>query len=103
MKTFIKEYKPISILTYVDISKFTGNSYTRLGFKPTKEEPITEPNYVWVKEGTNNYLTRYQTQKHKLVREGLGTSEQTEDEIMRQLGYLRIYDSGNLKMEWISD
>lgn len=99
---FIKEYKPISILTYVDISKFTGNSYTRLGFKPTKEEPITEPNYVWVKEGTNNYLTRYQTQKHKLVREGLGTSEQTEDEIMRQLGYSRIYDSGNLKMEWIS-
>lgn len=97
---FIKEYSPTSILTYVDISKFTGSSYVKVGFKPVSGKFITEPNYVWVKEGTNNYLTRYQTQKHKLIKQGLGTKEQTEDEIMRQLGYFKVYDSGNLKMEW---
>ena len=45
-------------------------------------------------------LTRYQTQKHKLLEQGLGTSEQTEDEIMYGAGYIKVYDCGNLKLEW---
>lgn len=96
---FIREYNPQSILTYVDISKFTGNVYTRLGFKPVGKG-ITEPNYVWVLEGNNKVCTRYQTQKSKLVANNLGTESETEDEIMSRLCYIKIYDSGNLKLEW---
>jgi hypothetical protein len=100
-KYFIKRYNPQSIITYCDISKFTGNSYIRLGFKPIQPEPITKPNYVWWNAVENTILTRYQTQKHKLIEKGLGTENQTEEEIMHSLQYYRIYDSGNIRLEWV--
>ena len=98
---FIRNINPNSIITYVDISKFTGNIYTKLGFKPIQPNPITEPNYVWVHLKKNTVLSRYQVMKHKLVKHGLGTEDQTEDEIMKNLGFVKIYNSGNLKLEWL--
>jgi very-short-patch-repair endonuclease len=94
---FKKTYNPTSIITYSDITKFTGNCYLKLGFKV---ESITEPNYVWVEDSTNKVLPRYQTQKHKLIKAGLGEETQTEDEIMNSLGYLKVYNSGNIKLYW---
>lgn len=102
MNYFMEKYSPKSIITYCDISKFTGNSYLKIGFKPCVDKPLSEPNYVWVYL-CNTYcevLSRYQTQKHKLVELGLGDKSQTEDEIMEELGYLKIYDSGNIRLEW---
>ena len=61
---------------------------------------ITEPNYVWVSPDKATVLSRYQCQKHKLLVYGLGGCDETEDEIMRNLGFLRVYDSGNLRLEW---
>ena len=100
---FLKTFNPQSIITYVDISKFTGNVYSRLGFKPIQPNPITEPNYVWVQPNKGLILSRYKTQKHKLIELGIGTEEQTEDDIMNELGFLKIYDSGNLKLEWLAN
>ena len=99
-KYFIENYNPENIITYCDLSKFTGAVYDRIGFTLVKNEEITEPNYVWVHSKKNTKLTRYQTQKHKLVEQGFGTIEQTEDEIMKSLGFLKIYDCGNFKFEW---
>lgn len=99
-KYFLKNYNPKSIITYVDISKFTGNVYTRLGFKPIQPNPITEPNYVWVCTDNNTLLSRYQTKKHILIERGIGREDQTEDEIMSGIGYIKIYNSGNLKLSW---
>lgn len=96
-KYFIDKYNPTSIVTYSDISKFTGNIYTKLGFEADK---ITSPNYVWVSDDLKDVLTRYQTQKHKLIEKGLGTEEQTEDEIMYNLNFLKIYDCGNIRLIW---
>lgn len=96
-KTFIKDYNPSSIITYCDIGKFTGNSYTRINFKVTQDS-LTRPNYVWVKPDTNEVLQRYQTQKHKLIANGFGTESDTEDSIMEQLGFLKIYDAGNIRL-----
>jgi hypothetical protein len=93
----MEKYNPSSIISYCDISKFTGNSYLRLGFKLAK---ITEPNYKWVSLETNDVKARYQTQKHVLVEKGLGTEDQTEIEIMHDLGYVKIYDCGNIRFEW---
>lgn len=98
-KYFIDNYNPGSIISYCDISKFTGNIYLKLGFK-SEVAWITRPNYKWVNSYTNDVLSRYQTQKHKLLEKGLGTPDQTEDEIMEDLGYLKIYDAGNLKFIW---
>ena len=91
---------PQSIITYSDISKFTGNVYTRLKFKPIQPNPITEPNYIWVDKKTGSVLTRYKTQKHKLLEFGIGNIEQTENEIMLEQGYYKIYNSGNIKLEY---
>lgn len=98
-KYFTENYKPNSIVSYCDISKFSGNVYTKLGFK-TQLSFITKPSYVWV----NNHigvLHRYQTQKSELIKAGLGNNGHTEDEIMKNLGYFKIYNSGNLKFVWL--
>ena len=96
---FIKTYKPKSIMTYVDISKFMAGSYLAVGFTMCKPG-VTVPGYVWV-NNDNKVIPRYKTQKKKLIELGLGTVEQTEDEIMRSLGYNKIYDCGNFKLEMI--
>lgn len=99
-KQFINDYKPSSIVSYCDISKFNGGVYSRLGFKTTIDS-ITDPNYVWA-DKRNNMLPRYRTMKHKLLEQGLGTPDMTENQIMESLGYFKVYDCGNLKFIWNS-
>ena len=99
-KHFKDRYKPDSIITYTDFSKFNGKIYTRIGFKYIQQNPVTEPNYVWINEKNNLVLTRYKTQKQKLLKLGLGTEDQSETEIMRSNGYIQIFDCGNIKLEW---
>lgn len=95
---FVNKYDPYSVITYSDIAKFTGNVYTKIGFEPIQPNPITEPNYIW-SDGENT-ISRYQTQKHKLIEQGLGTENQTEDDIMHNRGFFKVYDSGNIKLSW---
>lgn len=99
-KYFITRYNPKSIITYCDLSKFTGDVYKRLGFS---ELGITEPNYVWVSRDNKDVLSRYMTQKKKLVELGFGYMDQTENDIMHNLGYHKVYDCGNAKYEWKSE
>lgn len=94
---FVEKYNPSTVSTYSDISKFTGNIYTKLRFRVTE---FTQPTYVWVDTNTNHVLSRYQTQKDKLIENKWGTADQTENEIMENNGYLKIYNSGNLKLVW---
>lgn len=96
---FLNKYSPKSIISYCELTKFTGNTYLNLGFK-TNAAWITKPNYVWVNTRLGEVLTRYQTQKHKLVELGLGTNDETEDSIMSNNGYIKIYNSGNIKFIW---
>ena len=96
-KYFEGHYKFNSIASYIDISKFTGNSYLRVGFK-TEPNPITEPNYKWVEPYNNLVLSRYQTQKRRLVNDGFGNSNESEADIMHNNGFYKIYDSGNLRL-----
>lgn len=94
-KYFIDRYLNDSVLTYCNLSKFTGDSYKSLGFKHVG---VTDPNYVWVSQ--YDVKTRYQCQKKRLVELGLGSDSETESVIMTRLGYNKIYDSGNLKLEY---
>ena len=73
----------------------SGEVYKKLGFK---EVGLTEPGYVWVKNNSNEVLTRYQTQVKKLKLLGF---EGTEDEIMSSQNFFKIYNSGNLIYEYI--
>ena len=38
--------------------------------------------------------------KKNLLLDGFGKQDETEDQIMNRLGYVKIYDSGNLKYIW---
>lgn len=95
---FINENNPQSVQTYASLDKFDGSVYSRLGF--TKTSKPTAPGYVWVQDNTYKTLTRYQTMKKDLVEKGLGTEDQTEDEIMYGLGYYKVYNAGNLNYMW---
>ena len=93
-KYFLNKYDAKSILSYADLSKFTGLIYKKLGFTL---EGITEPDYVWFNVKNYDVLSRYQTQKHKLIKAGLGNEDDTEYSIMSKLDYTRIFNSGNLR------
>ena len=98
-KAFVDSHKPKNIVSYCDISKFTGGVYTKLKFIITKDG-ILRPNYVWVDAKTNRVVTRYQAQKHKLIESGLGELGDTEKDIMENLGFIKVYDCGNLRFTW---
>lgn len=97
---FKNRYNPESVISYCDISKFQGEVYSRLGFK---NDGLTPPNYKWVMPVTHEVISRYKAQKHKLVEKSLGNLSETEAIIMHRLGYVRVYDCGNLRFIWSRD
>lgn len=102
-KHFLNTYKPKQILTYSDISKFTGGVYKQMGMRVIQDTPMTVPNYVWVRPQDSSFLSRYQTTKQKLIDSGLGSDDQTENDIMTWSGYVKVYDCGQLKYEYINE
>jgi hypothetical protein len=98
LATFITEYKPISITTYADV-RWTPNPlkciYSEAEFKYIH---TSVPNYWY----TNDHIKRLHRagfQKHKLVEQYPEYSSLTENEIMKKIGYSRIWDCGNHKFE----
>jgi hypothetical protein len=87
-KYFINNYDFDYIVSYADISIFSGELYKKLGFK---SEGLSEPNYFWVVDGKRKH--RYNYSKRKLVNAGYDSTS-TESEIMHSLGYYRIYSTG---------
>lgn len=96
-KSFIKEYNPIFVSTYSSNDYFTGHIYEELGFELKK---ITQPGYFYFRK-IGDILSREKCQKHKLVKMGYN-SEKSERQIMSELGYVRVYNSGNKYFEWIA-
>ena len=99
---FIKELQPEKIITYCDI-RWNGlnsndNIYTKNSFQLVSQTP---PNYWYVK--TNNFIERkhrYNYRKSNLVKQGFDINK-TEQEIMFENGYDRIWDCGSFKYELI--
>lgn len=89
---FTKNNKFEQIFTYCDRDYFTGKVYENLGMILISK---TEPNYRYYNRGYES-LSRQQCQKHKLIKLGFDPSK-SEREIMKERGFLRVYNSGNLK------
>ena len=96
-KYFLDTVNPSSVVTYADLSKFSGAVYKRLGFEFVS---ITDPEYVWYNPSSKQILNRYKTQKKDLVASGMGSEHESEAEIMQKNGWVRIYDCGNAKFIW---
>lgn len=91
-KYFIRNYEYNNIVSYADISLFNGYIYREIGFY---SKGISKPNYFWVgNDGIRKH--RYNFSKRKLVSKGYDINK-TEVEIMHELGYYRIYSTGQEK------
>ena len=96
-KAFLTKYKPVSIISYCDFSKFTGSVYERLGFK--QKGKIT-PSKHWSKNSehiTDNLLRQRGYDQLFNTNYGKGTSN---EELMLENGWLPIYDCGQVTYTW---
>lgn len=91
LKYFIKEHNPQTIISYSDNQYSVGNLYKKLGFILEKENKV---GYWYYDPIQKKYFHRYKFAKHRLVKEGFDPSK-TENEIMKNRGFLRIYDCGS--------
>lgn len=98
-KYFVEKYNPKSVLSYCDVSKFTGKVYERLdGFKLKQQ---TKPQKVWSKNKqkiTDNLLRMRGYDQLFNTNYGKGTDN---EELMLENGWLPIYDCGQKVFEYI--
>ena len=91
LKHFARLYNPKTIVTFADLSVSNGGVYEKMGFK---KEYVVPPTYYWAINGVR--YPRYRFQKSNLV-ECVEHPELTEDEIMRNRGYVKCWDAGKIK------
>jgi len=93
-QAFIDRWNPHQIISYSDRRWNTGRVYEKIGMiKGT----TTQPNYWYIMGDKREYRFKYR--KDQLVKQG-HDQNLTEKEIMKSLGYLRIWDCGHDKWIW---
>lgn len=103
-KNFIKEHNPNSVKSFADrrwTINETNNLYIQLGFE---FDSYTPPSYTYYKPKVHRYqrFHKFGFRKKVLLKkhpEEL-TPEMTETEMVKKLGYDRIWDCGLIKYIW---
>lgn len=92
---FIKNLNPKEIITFADKRYSYGDLYYKLGFNKVKD--VDESYYVFHK---NEYIRKHRFfyNKKKLIQMGYD-SNKTENEILKENNFLKIYDSGKIKFK----
>jgi hypothetical protein len=91
---FVKIKNPQKIISFCDKRYGTGKLYKKLNFNFLYD---TNVNYFYIKHGRR--YNRFSFRKDVLVNKGHDKNK-TEKDIMKELGYNRIYDCGSMKFEW---
>lgn len=85
LKFYLREFKPSKIISYADYDFSNGNVYQKTGFKLIKHTCF---GFFWIKG-----MERYSRQSlWKLTK-----NKKNPDSYLRELGYTKIWNSGNLK------
>ena len=92
-KYFLNNYNYDIILSYSDNSIFKGNLYEKLGFL---NDGQTSLNYYWT--DLNKRYHRFNFNKKRLIKMGYDKLK-TEEEIMKELGYFKIWSCGQTR--WV--
>lgn len=95
LRMFIKDINPIRIKSFSDRSIHNGKVYENIGFTKIGE---SDPNYHWIVHGLRK--NRFLYRKDILVRKG-HDKNMTENEIMKSLGYYRVFDCGSSIYEMV--
>jgi len=87
------------IVSYCDISHFSGDLYKNLGFT---EEGYSSPSYSYFHiSNVNKIFSRQQFQKHKLEKLLMNyDADLTEKQNAEENGFYRLYNCGNLKFRY---
>lgn len=96
---FINTYKPASIISYCDESKFSGNTYLKLKFKLLR---TSRPSRHWYNPKTKQHFTDNFV-RQRGVDQLLGTDygKGTSNEILLlDHGFVEIYDCGQATYIW---
>ena len=99
LKHFTKTYSPTKIITYANRNWSPSDEYcfySKVGFNYIG---TTKPNYSYTKKYEFREH-RFNYRKDRLVSRGYNESK-SETQIMNELGFDRIWDTGNLKYELI--
>lgn len=98
-KYFLNNVNPDCVISYADRSWSFNNSKTLYDVLGFVFSGVTKSNYFYIKDDSEKRLNRFNFRKSLLVSQG-ADSLQTEEEIMLNLGYYRIYDSGSIRYIW---
>ena len=101
-KYFVDNYKPNSIVSYCDTSKFSGKVYDALGFKYIK---TNSPRKHWYSLKEKRHITDgllLSQGYDRLFKESHGKGTSNEELILSR-GYLPVYDCGQSTYIWRSD
>lgn len=102
-KYFIRNYSPISIISYCDNAKFKGNVYKDLGFEKISTKVIPSKHWYNIKTKqhiTDNLLRQLGYDKLFNTNYGVGTSN---EELMLTNGFVEIYDAGQYTYSLLMD
>lgn len=96
---FVNQYNPMSIISYCDLSKFTGSTYTKLGFKLFSESGPTKHwyNLKTQQHITDNLLRQRGYDQLFHTSYGKGTSN---EQLMLDNGFVEVYDCGQATYVW---
>ena len=98
-KYFVDNYKPNSIVSYCDTSKFSGKVYDALGFKYIK---TNSPRKHWYSLKEKRHITDgllLSQGYDRLFKENHGKGTSNEELILNR-GYLPVYDCGQATYIW---
>lgn len=98
-KYFVDKYKPKSIVSYCDTSKFSGKVYDTLGFKYVK---TNSPRKHWYSKKEKRHITDgllIWQGYDRLFKENHGKGTSNEELILAR-GYLPVYDCGQSTYTW---
>ena len=98
-KYFVDNFKPESIISYCDISKFSGEVYDKLGFTL---KSISKPARHWYNMKTGQHITDNLLRQRGFdqlfgTNYGKGTSN---DLLMLEHGFVEVYDCGQSTYTW---
>ena len=93
---FIKKYNPEQIISFSSNDISNGNLYKQLGFEQAEQTSA----YWYVHRNTMKRYHRMNFTKRRLKQMGFDVTDKTEDEIMNNLPFFKIYDSGHIKWIW---
>ena len=98
-KFFVANYQPKSIISYCDLSKFSGQVYEKLGFKKIRVSGASKHWYnLKTKEHiTDNLLRQRGFDQLFKTNYGKGTSNEA---LMLEAGFVEVYDCGQATYVW---